>query len=65
MKTLFVIAATCVLGACGQVDRMGAQLTGYSKICVDDITYLQFASGATVNSKERNTDMKDEGDGYA
>ena len=48
MKTLFVIAAALVLSACGQVDRMGAQLTGYSKICVDGITYLQFSSGATV-----------------
>lgn len=48
MKTLFVIAAALVLSACGQVDHMGAQLTGYSKICVDGITYLQFSSGATV-----------------
>lgn len=47
MKVLAVILTVLALSACGQVDRLDAQLTGYSKVCVDGVTYLQFSSGAT------------------
>ena len=48
-----ILVATLVLGGvtlagCGWLDRRVASDTGYSKICVDGVTYLQFTSGATV-----------------
>lgn len=48
MKIISIIAATMVLSACGKVDRIEASLTGYSKLCVAGVTYLQFTSGATA-----------------
>ena len=48
MKVLAVILTMLGLSACGQVDRLEAKLTGYSKVCVDGVTYLQFSSGATA-----------------
>ena len=46
--TITIIAAVLALSACGQVGRMEAAATGYSKICVDGVSYLQFTSGATA-----------------
>ena len=34
-----------VLSGCGSLNRQQAQLVGYSKICVENVTYLQFPSG--------------------
>ena len=48
MKVLVVILAVLCLSACGQVDHLGAQLSGYSKVCVDGVAYLQFSSGAVA-----------------
>lgn len=36
------------LTGCGQLELLSAVATGYSKICVSGVTYLQFSSGATV-----------------
>ena len=36
------------LTGCGKVDQVVGALTGYSKICVDGVSYLQFTSGASV-----------------
>lgn len=58
LKTLITIALTLTLAACGQVDRMGAQLTGYSKLCVEGISYLQFTSGATVQVNAQGLPMQ-------
>ena len=33
---------------CGSISRTTASLTGYSKSCVDGVSYLQFPSGVTV-----------------
>jgi len=46
-KIIFVVMAIMLTG-CGQVGRIEANWTGYSEQCVDGVTYLQFASGATV-----------------
>ena len=43
-----LIASVAALAGCGAVDRMVAHFTGYSKICVDGVSYLQFTSGASV-----------------
>lgn len=48
MKKLIVFIAALMLTACGQIDQLDAQLTGYSKVCVDGVSYLQFSSGATA-----------------
>ncbi len=49
MKKLFIILfAAFALTGCGKVDRLTAAITGYSKVCIDGVTYIQFTSGATV-----------------
>jgi hypothetical protein len=52
MRKIAVVCALIGIAAslvgCGAVDRMVAHYTGYSKICVDGVTYLQFTSGASV-----------------
>lgn len=52
MNKLILIATLVVgsvaLSGCGWLDRRVASVTGYTKVCVDGVTYLQFTSGATV-----------------
>jgi len=48
MKTLLSIALALTLSGCGWFDRVAATTTGYSKVCVDKIQYIQFTSGVTV-----------------
>lgn len=36
------------LAACGAMGKMEAQWTGYSRTCISGVSYLQFASGVTV-----------------
>lgn len=47
-KSLAAIAMMLALSGCGMVGHENARLSGYSKLCVDGITYLQFTSGAAV-----------------
>lgn len=47
-KILAAIATAFLLPGCGMVERASAQLTGYSKTCIEGVTYLQFSSGAAV-----------------
>ena len=47
MKKLLLVACLVMTG-CGGVSRAKAQLTGWSKTCVEGVSYLQFSSGATV-----------------
>ena len=58
IRILTTLALALTLTACGQVDRATAQLTGYSKVCVDGITYLQFTSGATVQINDQGLPVK-------
>lgn len=44
---LFATLAALALTGCGWFDRQVAQFTGHGKVCVEGVTYLQFASGAT------------------
>jgi hypothetical protein len=51
LKFCIGLAIFIVIGAissCGQASRMEASYTGYSRMCVDGVQYLQFTSGATV-----------------
>lgn len=49
MKILLVVLMASMLSGCGWFERkFVANITGYSKICIDGVSYLQFPSGATV-----------------
>jgi hypothetical protein len=53
MKKILALIIACLIfvsfvTGCGKADRMIAKYTGYSNICVDGVSYLQFTSGATV-----------------
>lgn len=56
----FAVIATILLflGGCGWFERGVATYTGYSKICIDGITYIQFTSGATVQVDASNMPVK-------
>ena len=44
-----MILVALTLTGCGWFERkVVANFTGYGKVCVDGVTYLQFASGAAV-----------------
>jgi hypothetical protein len=45
---LLTLCLILLLTGCGVTDRVGAGLSGFSRICVDGVQYLQFTSGATV-----------------
>jgi hypothetical protein len=48
MKLVLIAVSALVLTGCGWFDRyVVANATGYSRTCVDGVTYLQFPSGAT------------------
>jgi len=55
MKYIFMALAITALSGCGWADRVDAHITGYSEICVKNVQYIQFASGASV---EYTTDGK-------
>lgn len=48
MKLLLITLFTVTLMGCGQTDRIIAKWTGYQKVCVEGISYIQFTSGATL-----------------
>jgi len=43
-----MVLMASLLAGCGAVDRMAADFTGWSVVCVDGVAYLQFPSGVTV-----------------
>ena len=48
-KTLSVILiASILITGCGRITRMVAGVTGYSTLCVNNVLYIQFTSGASV-----------------
>lgn len=48
MKKILVIPFVFALAACGSIDKKVADYTGYSKTCIDGVSYIQFPSGASV-----------------
>lgn len=53
MLNRFVIFVTAIgltlgLGACGNMSRIDANITGYSKECIEGVSYIQFPSGVTT-----------------
>lgn len=47
-STSLILMAAAMLTGCGWFDRATATATGYARMCVDGVEYLQFTSGATV-----------------
>jgi len=48
MKLILIAVSALALTGCGWFDRyVVANITGYSKICIEGVTYLQFPSGVT------------------
>lgn len=47
-KYVLLVMLSLSLVGCGKFDRLGASLTGSSRLCVDGVVYLQFTSGASV-----------------
>lgn len=45
---LLLVGSIGFLGGCGWFERGLATATGFSRMCVDGVEYLQFTSGATV-----------------
>ena len=48
MRIFIAIILAASMSGCGSFARMAAYTTGYTKVCVDGITYLQFPSGSSV-----------------
>ncbi len=44
----FIILSLLFTVNCGWWNKKVASVTGYSKECVDGVTYLQFASGVVI-----------------
>lgn len=61
MRILLVVALSILLTGCGAASRTSAVWTGYSENCVDGVTYLQFASGATVKVDRNGKPVSCEG----
>lgn len=45
---VFLVLVSISLSGCGKLDRVQAHFIGYSKICIDNVQYIQFSSGATL-----------------
>jgi hypothetical protein len=49
MKKLAILLFVALSATgCGRCSRVEANLTGYAKVCVEGVTYIQFPSGSTV-----------------
>lgn len=48
MKIALVAGICCALAGCGAMERSVATWTGWSRVCVAGVSYLQFTSGASV-----------------
>lgn len=48
MRYNMVILLCTLLTGCGAASVTTAKWRGYSEVCIDGITYLQFSFGATV-----------------
>jgi len=49
--SLFLVISLLVLGSlsgCGACSRMKAHYSGFDRVCVEGVSYLQFPSGVSV-----------------
>lgn len=48
MKYCLIALLVIMFSGCGAFNKIGAHLGEYTEVCVDEVVYLQFPSGATV-----------------
>lgn len=48
MRLISTLLVCLALTGCGQLERTTALWSGWSRLCVDGVSYLQFTSGASV-----------------
>ena len=48
MRYLISASLVLMLSGCGWFERATGMVTGFSRMCVDGVQYLQFTSGASV-----------------
>ena len=49
MSRFFILVLVVLsITSCGQFSRMVGYVTGWSRICIEGVSYLQFTSGASV-----------------
>lgn len=48
MRIIITVAVLLTLTGCGAWERVVASTSGWSRVCVDGVAYLQFVSGVTV-----------------
>ena len=48
MKYIVMVAAVLMTVGCGKVEQLNAHFTGFAKVCVEGVSYIQFTSGVTV-----------------
>jgi hypothetical protein len=48
MRVVAVVLTALILGGCGKIGVATAKITGYSRTCIEGVSYLQFPSGVTV-----------------
>lgn len=48
MKIAAALALMLILTGCGKYEQVVAHYSGYARVCVDGVSYLQFVSGVTV-----------------
>ena len=48
MRTTIVLSALLLFSGCGVWERGTAGISGWSRVCVEGVSYLQFVSGVTV-----------------
>jgi hypothetical protein len=61
IRIILIAAMSVTLAGCGWYEqKVVANITGYSKVCVEGVTYLQFSSGVTpqVNLEGRPVSCK-------
>lgn len=44
---ILILSILTLLSGCGWVNRAKGYLTGYSLVCVNGVTYIQFPTGAS------------------
>jgi hypothetical protein len=46
--TTIIVAGLLMSGCQGAIQRQQAQWNGYTKVCVEGVTYIQFPTGTVV-----------------
>ncbi len=48
LRLVLIVGMVAFIAGCGGLSRGCAKLTGYDRVCIGGVSYLQFTSGVTV-----------------